>query len=135
MLPRGQETPRALRDPGDTSWHVAAVGWGRRGHVRGFPQPHGAVGPAHDLIAGAVHELRQPADAAHEEAGVDVEEDDGGVAVGVPPVGDERGLAGGQGERDGLVPGPLLGTHPRVPPRLTRVKKVQKMVTELKAAM
>lgn len=62
------------------------------GHLRGLAQAHGAVGAAHDLVAGAVHELRQPADAAHEEAGVDVEEDDGGVAVGVPPVGDERGL-------------------------------------------
>lgn len=30
MLPRGQETPRALLGPGDTSWHMAVAGWGQK---------------------------------------------------------------------------------------------------------
>lgn len=83
-----------MKDLEDTSRHVAVVGWGWRWHVRGFPQPHGAISPAHDLVTGSIHELRQPTDAAHEEAGVDVEEDDGRVAVGVPPVSNKRGLVG-----------------------------------------
>lgn len=60
--------------------------------VRGLPESHGVVALAHDLVAGPVQELGQPADAAHKEAGVDVEENDGWVAVGVLPVGKKRGL-------------------------------------------
>ena len=61
--------------------------------LRGFPEAHGVVALADDLLARAVQELGQPADAAHEEAGVDVEQDDCRVAVGVLPVGQERRLA------------------------------------------
>lgn len=60
--------------------------------VRGLPESHGVVALAHDLVAGPVQELGQPADAAHKEAGVDVEQNDGWVAVGVLPVGEKRGL-------------------------------------------
>lgn len=60
--------------------------------LRGLSKAHGVVAFAHDLLARSVQELSQPADAAHEEAGVDVEEDDSRVAVGVLPVGEKRGL-------------------------------------------
>lgn len=60
--------------------------------LRRLPKPHGVVAFAHYLFARAVQKLSQPADTAHKEAGVDVEEDDGWVAVGVLPVGKKRGL-------------------------------------------
>lgn len=60
--------------------------------LRGLSKAHGVVTFAHDLLACAVQELSQPADAAHKEASVDVEEDDGRVAVGVLPVGEKRSL-------------------------------------------
>ena len=54
--------------------------------------PHRAVLTTHDVRAGAGRELRHPADAAHEETRVDVEDDQGRVAVRVPPVDDEGQL-------------------------------------------
>ena len=66
--------------------------------LRGFAQPHGVVALADDLLARAVQKLSQPADAAHEEAGVDVEQDDRRVTVGVLPVGQERRLEWWGGE-------------------------------------
>lgn len=60
--------------------------------LRGLSEAHGVVAFANNLFARAVQKLSQPADAAHEEAGVDVEEDDGRVAVGVLPVGEKCGL-------------------------------------------
>lgn len=61
-------------------------------HLRRLPKPHGVVAFAHYLFTRAVQKLSQPADTAHKEAGVDVEEDDGWVAVGVLPVGKKCGL-------------------------------------------
>lgn len=61
-------------------------------YIRRFPQPHCVVALAHDLFASPVEKLSQPADTAHEEAGVDVEEDDSRVAVGILPVGKKRHL-------------------------------------------
>lgn len=58
-------------------------------YVRGLPKSHGVVALAHNLLARSIQELGQPADAAHEEAGVDVEENDSWVAVGVFPVGEK----------------------------------------------
>lgn len=60
--------------------------------LRGLSEAHGVVAFANNLLARAVQKLSQPANAAHEEAGVDVEEDDGRVAVGVLPVGEKCGL-------------------------------------------
>lgn len=97
--------------------------------VRGLPESHCVVALAHDLVAGPVQELGQPADAAHKEAGVDVEENDGWVAVGVLPVGKKRGLnrrdifkVRGRLERD------TQNRDRRSQSRLTRVKKVQRRV-------
>lgn len=70
-------------------------GWDQwKGHsgLRGFSEAHCVVAFANNLLSGAIQKLSQPADAAHEEAGVDVEEDDGRVAVGVLPVGQKSGL-------------------------------------------
>lgn len=61
-------------------------------YIRRFPQPHCVVALAHDLFASPVEKLSQPADTAHEEAGVDVEEYDSRVAVGILPVGKKRHL-------------------------------------------
>lgn len=61
-------------------------------HSRGFPEAHGVVALAHNLFACSIQKLGQPANAAHKEAGVDVEENDGWVAVRVSPVGEKRGL-------------------------------------------
>lgn len=69
-----------------------ALASGNPGHLRGLPKPHGAISTADDLPAGPIHELGQPANAAHEETCIDIEEDDGGVAVGVPPVSHKCGL-------------------------------------------
>lgn len=60
--------------------------------LRGLPKPHGVVTFAHDLFASTVHELSEPPDAAHEEAGVDVEQDYRWVAVGIFPIGKKRRL-------------------------------------------
>lgn len=60
--------------------------------LRGLAESHGVVALAHNLFAGSIEELGQPADAAHKEAGVDVEENDSRVAVGVFPVGKKCGL-------------------------------------------
>lgn len=70
------------------------------GHVgllclRGLSKAHGVVTFAHNLLARTVQKLSQPADAAHEEAGVDVEEDDGRVAVRILPIGEKCGLGKG----------------------------------------
>lgn len=62
-------------------------------HVRRFPQPHCVVALAHDLFASAIQKLGQPANTAHKEAGVDVEEYDSRVAVGILPVGQKRHLS------------------------------------------
>lgn len=85
--------PAENRTISDRSW-LALVANTRPGlaHSRGLAEPHGVVALAHDLFARAVQELGQPADAAHKETGVDVEENDGRVAVGVLPVGKKRGL-------------------------------------------
>lgn len=64
--------------------------------LRGLSEAHGVVAFANDLLARAVQKLSQPTDAAHEEAGVDVEKDDGRVAVGVLPVGEKCGLGKGE---------------------------------------
>lgn len=61
-------------------------------YIRRLPQPHCVVALAHDLFASPVQKLSQPPDTAHKEAGVDVEEDDGRVAVGILPVGEKRHL-------------------------------------------
>ena len=50
-------------------------------YVRGLPKSHRVVALAHDLLARSIQELGQPADTAHEETGVDVEENDSRVAV------------------------------------------------------
>lgn len=72
---------------------VATDKWATRvSGLRRLSEAHSVVAFAHNLLARAVQELSQPADAAHKEAGVDVEEDDGRVAVGVLPVGEKRGL-------------------------------------------
>lgn len=64
--------------------------------LRGLSEAHGVVTFANNLLACAVQKLSQPADAAHKEAGVDVEEDDGRVAVRVLPVGEKCGLGKGE---------------------------------------
>lgn len=61
-------------------------------HLRGLPKPHGAICPADDLPAGAVHELGQPANAPHKETRIDIEENDSGVAIRIPPVSHKCGL-------------------------------------------
>lgn len=61
-------------------------------HLRGLPKPHGAICTADDLPAGTIHELGQPANAAHKEARIDVEENNSRVAIRVPPVSHECGL-------------------------------------------
>lgn len=60
--------------------------------LRGLSKPHGVITFAHNLFASAIHELSEPADAAHEEAGIDIEEDYSRVAVGIFPVGKKRRL-------------------------------------------
>lgn len=60
--------------------------------LRGLAEAHGVVTFAHDLFASAVHELSEPPDAAHEEAGVDVEQDYRWVAIGIFPVCKKRCL-------------------------------------------
>lgn len=60
--------------------------------LRRLPKSHRVVALAHNLFAGSIQELGQPADTAHKKAGVDVEEYDGRVAVGVLPVGKKRSL-------------------------------------------
>lgn len=67
----------------------------RDSRLRRFSEAHCVVAFANDLLSRAIQKLSQPADAAHKEAGVDVEEDDGRVAVGVLPVGEECGLGKG----------------------------------------
>ena len=53
---------------------------------------HGAVAATHDVGACAGEELRHPAETADEEAGVDEEEDEGGVTTRVLPVNHKRQL-------------------------------------------
>lgn len=95
-------------------------------HLRRLPKPHGVVAFAHYLIARTVQELSQPADTAHKEAGVDVEEDDGRVAVGVLPVSKKGGLK----MKKKMISGPWghFGELWVVWSCLTRVKKVQRRV-------
>lgn len=64
--------------------------------LRWLPEAHGVVALAHNLLACPIQELGQPADTAHEETGVDVEEDDSWVAVGVFPVSKKSGLVRGE---------------------------------------
>lgn len=61
-------------------------------HLRGLSKPHGVVTLAYNLLPCSIHELSKPANAANEEAGIDVEQNDGRVAVGILPVGKECGL-------------------------------------------
>ena len=61
-------------------------------HLRGLAKSHGVITLAHNLSTCSIQELSQPTDTAHKETGVDVEENDGWVAVGVLPVGKKRGL-------------------------------------------
>lgn len=42
------------------------------------PEPHGAISTADPSPAGPIHELGQPANAAHEETCINIEEDDAG---------------------------------------------------------
>lgn len=63
-------------------------------YIRRFSQPHCVVALAHDLFASPIQKLSQPPNTAHKEAGVDVEEDDSRVAVGILPVGKKRHLSG-----------------------------------------
>lgn len=60
--------------------------------LRGLPESHGVVNFAHNLFTCSVHELSQPASTADEEAGIDVEQNDSRVAVGILPVSKECGL-------------------------------------------
>lgn len=60
--------------------------------LRWLPETHCVVTLAHDLFAGTIQELGQPANAAHKEAGIDVEENDSGIPVGIFPVCKECGL-------------------------------------------
>lgn len=60
--------------------------------LRGLSKPHGVVTFAHNLFASTIHELSEPPNAAHEEAGIDIEEDYSWVAVGIFPVGKKRRL-------------------------------------------
>lgn len=62
-------------------------------HIRRFPQPHCVVALAHNLFASPIQKLGQPANTAHKEAGVDVEEDDSRIAVGILPVGQKSHLS------------------------------------------
>lgn len=61
-------------------------------HLRGLPKPHGAICTADDLPAGTVHELGQPANAAHKETRIDIEENNCRVAIRIPPVSHKSGL-------------------------------------------
>lgn len=61
-------------------------------HLRGLPKPHSVVTLAHNLLACSVQELGQPANTAHKETCVDIEENNSWVAVGVLPVSKKRGL-------------------------------------------
>lgn len=67
-------------------------------HLRGLPKPHGAICTADDLPAGTVHELGQPANAAHKETRIDIEENNCRVAIRIPPVSHKSGLE----ERSGV---------------------------------
>lgn len=87
-------------------------------HLRGLPKPHGAISAADDLPAGTVHELGQPANAAHEETGIDVEENDSRVAIGIPPVSHKGGLedrSGARSVRLGLFCCSYLNPNPSYP--------------------
>ena len=53
---------------------------------------HGAVAATHDVGACAGEELSHPAETADEEAGVDEEEDEGGVPTRILPVYHKRQL-------------------------------------------
>lgn len=94
-------------------------------HLRGLPQSHGVVALAHYLLPCSVQELGQPANTAHEETGVDVEENDSRVAVGVLPVCKKRGLRGRNSQSQEKVEDLELWERWRC---LTRVKKVQRRV-------
>lgn len=61
-------------------------------HLRGLPEPHSVVTLAHNLVACSVQELGQPANTAHKETGIDIEENNSRVAVGILPVSKKRGL-------------------------------------------
>lgn len=61
-------------------------------HSRGLPESHRVVALAYNLFTCAIQKLGQPADAAHKETGVDVEENDSWVAVRVFPVCKKCGL-------------------------------------------
>lgn len=63
-------------------------------YLRGLPKSHGAICSANNLSAGTIHELGQPANAAHEETRIDIEENNRRVAIGVPPVSHKGGLKG-----------------------------------------
>lgn len=62
-------------------------------HIRRFSQPHCVVALAHNLFASPIQKLGQPANTAHKEAGVDVEEYDSRIAVGILPVSQKRHLS------------------------------------------
>lgn len=61
-------------------------------YLRRLSKPHRVVTLAYNLVTCSIHELSKPANAANEEAGIDVEQNDGRVAVGILPVGKECGL-------------------------------------------
>ena len=63
-------------------------------YLRGLPKSHGAICSANNLPTGTIHELGQPAKAAHEETCIDIEENNRRVAIGVPPVSHKGGLKG-----------------------------------------
>lgn len=71
------------------TWNTALSG---PDHLRRLSKPHGVVTLANNLFPCSLHELSKPANAANEEAGIDVEQNDGRVAVGVLPVSKECGL-------------------------------------------
>lgn len=115
-------------------------------HLRGLPKPHGAISTADDLPAGTVHELGQPANAAHEETRVDVEENDSRVTIGIPPVSHKCGLeerSGAHSVRSGLfccpylnLQTPLIATLPRgplpsPPPRSPRAQPLSMTIGSL----
>lgn len=84
-------------------WSSASIQtfFSEQASLRRLSEPHGVVTFAHDLVASSVHELGQPSDAPYEEAGIDIKEDDGGVAVGILPVGKKRSLGGKRGKEQG----------------------------------
>lgn len=76
----------------NTHFSLPPLTSGSPSHLRGLPKPHGAICPADNLPAGTVHELGQPANAAHKETRIDVEENNCRVAIRIPPVSHESGL-------------------------------------------